>query len=109
VDSVQKPGENDEWIPANVAQAVNFYQRNGLLHGRAQIHAVDPSRTEILGNFRLDYKTTTVNCQGYPWYARMFMRPHIEIESDPNVWARVESLIRSKLPPVVRNTAAQSG
>jgi hypothetical protein len=99
VDSVRKPGENDEFIPANVAEAVNFYQRDGLLRGRAEIRADDPSRTRILGNFRFDYKTEPVNCEGYPWYARLFMKPHIEIESDPAVWQRVESLIRSKLPP----------
>jgi hypothetical protein len=28
------------------------------------------------------------------------MKPHIEIEADPRVWNRVESLVRSKLPPV---------
>jgi len=38
-----------------------------------------------------------VDCSAYPWYARLFMKPHIEIESDPMVWSRVESLIRSKL------------
>lgn len=98
VDSVRKPGENDRLIPANVAQAINFYQRNGLLHGRAEIQAADPSRTEILGNVCLDYKNNRVDTAGYPWYARIFMRAHIEIESDPGVWQRVESLIRSKLP-----------
>lgn len=96
VDSVAKPGEDDRHIPANVAQAVNFYQSDGLLHGRRTILAADPAHTQILGNFQFDYKTTPVNCDGYPWYARMFMRPHIEIESDPVVWGRVESLIRSK-------------
>ena len=54
VDSVRKPGENDDTIPANVAQAVNFYQRTGLLHGLAAIHAADASRTRILGNLRMD-------------------------------------------------------
>lgn len=98
VDSIQKPGENDESIPANVAQAVNFYQRSGLLRGRARIHAADASRTEILGNFRMDYRTKPVDCAEYPWYARLFMKPHIEIESDPGVWQRVESLIRDTLP-----------
>jgi hypothetical protein len=98
VDSVRKRGENDESIPANVAQAINFYQHNGLLHGRAKIHAADASRTQILGNFRLDYTGTAIDCAGYPWYAKLFMKPHIEIESDPSVWGRVESLIRSKLP-----------
>ena len=97
VDSIAKPGENDQSIPANVAQAVNFYQRRGLLRGRARIRATDAARTQILGNFQFDYKTNHIDCAGYPWYARAFMRPHIEIESDPGVWRQVESLIRSKL------------
>lgn len=97
VDSVRKPGENDELIPANVAQAINFYQHGGWLRGRAEIRAADPSRTEILGNVRMDYSRKTVDCAGYPWYARLFMKPHIEIESDPSVWGRIEALIRSKL------------
>ncbi len=97
VDSVRKPGEQNDPIPANVAQAVNFYQRNGLLHGLAQIHAADAAHTQILGNFQLDYKANAISCEGYPWYARLFMRPHIEIECDPSVWRQVESLIRSKL------------
>lgn len=99
VDSVSKMGQDDRVIPANVAQAINFYQLDGLLHGRREILAADPSRTEILGNFQSAYKTKPVNCDGYPWYARIFMKPHIEIESDPGVWNRIESLIRSKLPP----------
>jgi hypothetical protein len=98
VDSVSKPGANDRLIPANVAQAINFYQLDGLLHGQRKILAADPLRTSILGNFQLVYKTRPVNCDGYPWYAQMFMKPHIEIESDPDVWNRIESLIRSKLP-----------
>ena len=97
VDSVSKIGEQDGSIPANVAQAINFYQRDGLLRGRRQIVADDPHRTEILGNFQVEYKSRQVSIAGYPWYARMFMKPHIEIESDPSVWNRVEALIRSKL------------
>jgi hypothetical protein len=97
VDSVSKPGEQDGLIPNNVAQAINFYQLDGLFHGRSQIVAADPSRTEILGNVQLNYRDKTVDTSRYPWYARMFMKPHIEIESDPSVWSRVESLIRSKL------------
>jgi hypothetical protein len=98
VDSVSKRGEDDRLIPANVAQAINLYQLNGLLHGRPQIVAADPSRTKILGNFKFDYKTKSANCAQYPWFARTFMRAHIEMESDPKVWSRVESLIRSKMP-----------
>jgi hypothetical protein len=98
VDSVSKPGEDDRHIPANVSQAINFYQLDGLLHGQSKILAADPSRTRILGNFQSDYKSKPVNCDGYPWYAQLFMKPHIEIESDPKVWNRIESLIRLQLP-----------
>jgi hypothetical protein len=99
VDSVSKLSDDDRVIPSNVGEAINFYQLDGLLHGQREILAADPLRTRILGNIRLDYKTKSVNCDGYPWYARMFMKPHIEIESDPRVWDRVESLVRSELPP----------
>jgi hypothetical protein len=97
VDSVEKIGEDDGTIPANVRQAVNFYQRNGLLQGRRQILAADGLRTQILGNFQVDYKAKRVTCDGFPWYAQIFLSPHIEIECDPSVWNQVESLIRSKL------------
>lgn len=97
VDSVHKPGENDGLIPSNVAEAINFYQLDGVLHGRRQIVASDPGRTKILGNFQSSYKTERVNCDSYPWYARLFMGPHIQIEADPKVWDRVESLIRAKV------------
>lgn len=97
VDSVQKLGEDDASIPSNVAQAVNFFQTDGLLHGRVRIYAADASRTQILGNVHFDYKDKSIGCHGYSWFARTFMRPHIEIESDPSVWAQVESLIRAKL------------
>jgi hypothetical protein len=97
VDSVSKHGEDDRLIPANVAQAINLYQLDGLLHGRSEIFAADPLRTKILGNFKFDYKTKSANCARYPWFARTFMRAHIEMESDPKVWNRVESLICSKM------------
>jgi hypothetical protein len=98
VDSVTKPGEDDVDIPANVAQAVNFYQPDGILHGIPLIRASDPDRTQVLGNFRFDYKANPVDCSAYPWIARKFERTHIEIESDPRVWDQVDSLIRQKLP-----------
>lgn len=97
VDSVHKIGENDALIPANVSQAVNFYQLDGMLHGRPEIHAADPARTRILGNFRSDYKSKPMTCGQYPWYDRLLMSPHIQIECDPTVWTQVESLIRSNL------------
>jgi hypothetical protein len=107
VDSITKPGENDEVIPANVAQAINFYQPDGLLHGRPQIRAADPSHTEILGNFRFDYEANPVDCSQYPRFARLFEKNHIEIENDPRVWNRVDSLIRAKLPPQIQTASAR--
>lgn len=99
VDRVSKIGQGDPRIPANVAQAVNFYQLNGLLHGHPTIRAVDPAKTKILGNYQFDYETNHVSCDKYPWYAHLFMGPHIEIENDPRVWNQVEALISAKLPP----------
>lgn len=98
VDSVAKLGQNDSLIPANVRQAVNFYQPDGFVHGRAKITAADPSRTQILGNFRFTYKKDTVDCSGYPWYDLVFTRTHTEIECDPRVWSQIESLIRDQFP-----------
>jgi hypothetical protein len=97
VDSVSKRGENDAVIPGNVSQAVNFYQLDGMLHGRSEIRAANPARTRILGNFRSDYKTKPFSCGQYPWWDRLIMKPHIQIECDPAVWNQVESLIRSNL------------
>jgi hypothetical protein len=108
VDSVEKSGEDDSVIPANVAQAINFYQSAGLLHGRPAIRAADPARTRILGNFRQDYAAKPIRCDAYPWWDRIFMKSHIEIECDPRVWKQVEALIRSKLPPPTRATSASS-
>ena len=106
VDSVSKRGENDALIPPNVEQAVNFYQLDGLLHGQSQIRAANPARTRIIGNFRSDYKSKPLTCGQYPWYDRAFMKPHIQIECDPAVWNRVESLIRSNLSLEARVPAA---
>ncbi len=97
VDSVQKYGENDGVIPANVHEAINFYQTEGLLHGRPVIRAEDPTKTTILGNNQLSYKADPVACRDFPWFARTFMRPHIEIENDPKVWARVEAMIQEQV------------
>ncbi len=107
VDSVGKIGENDEVIPPNVAQAVNFYQSNGMLHGRAKIRAADSSRTQIIGNFQYDYAKNPVSCRNYPWLARLLENPHIEIECDPGLLDHIEALIRSKLPPPTRDSTPQ--
>jgi hypothetical protein len=99
VDSVSRPGKNDTTIPANVAQAANFYQPHGLVRGNHDIRAADPAHTRIIGNFRFDYEKSSLNCAEYPWYDRVFVKPHTQIECDPAVWDQVESLIRANLPP----------
>jgi hypothetical protein len=101
VDSISKNGNNDGLIPANVGRAVNFYQPDGLLHGRPEIRAADSSRTKILGNYKFSYKDAPFVCKGYPWYDRAFTKTHTMIECDPHVWDQVESLIRGQLDPVV--------
>src|SRR5258707_11859512 len=98
VDSVQKMGQKDEIIPANVAEAMNFFQPDGMLHGRKLIRAENPDKTKILGNYELSYKHSSLSCKGYPWQQKLFAREHMYIECDPQVWSQVESLIRSKLP-----------
>jgi hypothetical protein len=100
VDSVAKIGQSDALIPANVAEAANFYQADGLLHGQTEIRAEVAAATRILGNFRFEYGDKTFKCENYPWYDRLFMKYHTEIECDPAVWRQVEALIRAKLPPV---------
>jgi hypothetical protein len=102
VDSVAKIGEDDTVIPGNVAEAANFFQPSGVLHGRREIRAAGATHTRILGNFRSDYAASPVKCEGYPWYASLLWKEHIEIECDPKVWGQVESLIRAKLPQAVK-------
>ncbi len=96
VDSIQKSGEDDGAIPPNVREAINFYQTRGWLHGRRSIEAMDPQRTAILGNYESSYKTNPISCHGFSWYARAFMKPHIEIENDSAVWDRIEALIAAR-------------
>jgi hypothetical protein len=91
---------NDRVIPANVAQAVNFYQPHGPLRGQAAIRAADPTRTRIIGNFRSDYNARDYSCEHYPWYDRVFVKAHTQIECDATVWKHAEALIRSYLAPI---------
>jgi hypothetical protein len=107
VDSISRPGRDDTTITANVAQAANFYQAHGLLRGHHDIRAADPGRTRIIGNFLFDYDASPLKCSEYPWYDRIFVKPHTQIECDPAVWDQVESLIRSNFPPELVSEAAR--
>jgi pimeloyl-ACP methyl ester carboxylesterase len=102
VDSVAKIWQNDSVIPGNVAEAVNFYQPHGILHGRAKITAADPAKTEILGNYRIDYKKNPVACTDESRVERFFTPGHMQSECDPHLWSVVENIMRERLsPPVV--------
>ena len=107
MDGVSWIHDNDAVISANVAQAANFYQPDGFVHGQSAIRAADPTRTKIIGNFRFDYKTSPYSCNEYPWYDRVFVKPHTQIECDPNVWKQAESLIRSDLPPTTGQSSGE--
>ena len=97
IDSVKKFGQDDRTVPANVAKAVNFYQRKGLTRGQSLIVAADTRRTKILGNFHMKYEDHQVNCDNYRWLSRVFNKPHHQIENDPQVWDQIASFIDSEL------------
>ncbi len=106
VDSVEKPWQRDKVIPGNVAEAVNFYQPHGLVHGRAQITAADDAKTQILGNYRFDYQKNPVRCQGASWFQHVFTPSHMQSDCDPRLWSQVESLVRERMEPQPAAAAA---
>jgi hypothetical protein len=99
VDSVAKPWQDDKVIPSNVAEAVNFYQPHGLIHGRPQITAADESKTQILGNYRFDYQKEPVRCEGATWFERTFTPSHMQSQCDPRLWIQVENLVHQRMEP----------
>jgi pimeloyl-ACP methyl ester carboxylesterase len=108
VDSVAKLWQNDSVIPENVAEAVNFYQPHGLVHGRARITAADPAKTEILGNYRFDYRKNPVQCEKYSWWDRNFTPSHMQSECDPHVWSQVANMVLQHLTPAATTAAVDS-
>lgn len=98
IDSV---GLGDAKIPPNVFRAANLYQPNGLIiRGEKEIRPADPSRTQILGNFAYDYskrKISLPKSSHVKWYKRLFYTAHTQMEFDPEVWEKSETLILSEL------------
>ena len=105
VDSVAKAWQNDAVIPGNVEEAVNFYQTQGVIHGRKQIVAADPSKTEILGNFRMDYKKDPIQCPEASWWAHVLTPGHMQSECDPRLWSQIENLVQQRLSPLTTSAA----
>lgn len=97
VDSVAKLWQNDSVIPDNVAEAVNFYQPHGILHGRKRITAADPAKTEILGNYRMDYREDPVGCRAASWLEGILTPGHMQSECDPRLWSRIETMVQQRL------------
>jgi hypothetical protein len=97
VDSIAKSWQDDGVIPDNVAEAINFYQPHGILHGRTTITAADPVRTQVLGNYLEDYKKNPIDCPDATWFARVFTPGHMQSECDPHVWSQIESMVRQRL------------
>ncbi|MGA9306687.1 MAG: hypothetical protein WBW31_14885 [Candidatus Sulfotelmatobacter sp.] len=114
VDSVAKVWQNDSVIPANVAEAINFYQPHGIIHGRPKIVAADPDRTAILGNYLVDYRKNPVPCPGASWADHVFIPDHMQSECDPHLWSQIETMVRQRLvrdkqtPSYASSATAQS-
>jgi hypothetical protein len=107
VDSVAKPWQNDAVIPPNVMEAVNYYQPHGFIHGRALITAADPAKTQILGNYLVDYHKNPIVCPDASWYDRFFTPDHEQSECDPHLWNQVQDLVLQHLtPPPAADIAA---
>lgn len=99
VDSVAKPWQSDKVIPENVAAAANFYQPHGFVHGRSQITAADDAKTQILGNYRFDYRKAPVQCEGGSWFQHTFSPSHLQSQCDPRLWTQVENLVLQRIEP----------
>ncbi|MGA8432143.1 MAG: hypothetical protein WB729_20120 [Candidatus Sulfotelmatobacter sp.] len=109
VDSVAKLWQNDALIPGNVAEAVNYYQTHGLVHGRSQIIAADPARTQILGNYLVDYRKDPVDCSVTSWFNRI-TPSHAQSECDTRLWSKIEDLLWQSLgfPPSAASVNLQA-
>ena len=66
VDSISKIHQNDAVIPANVAQAANFYQPDGLLHGQSEIRAAIRHARVSSGIFDSTTKRARINAPSIP-------------------------------------------
>ena len=97
LDSVNRGSGDDCVIPANVAQALNFYQTRGLVHGCRTVRPVNASRTKILGNLEFEYAAQPAGCSSYSWFNRHVLKDHNAMDCDPQVWSQVEREIRTQV------------
>jgi len=97
VDSVAKLWQNDSVIPDNVGQAVNFYQPHGLVHGQQKISAENPAKTQVIGNFLIDYNKIALHCSGLSWFDRYLTPSHAKSQCDAHLWSQIEDMVRQRL------------
>ncbi|MEO8025907.1 MAG: hypothetical protein ABI823_05520 [Bryobacteraceae bacterium] len=91
IDSVGMHGGK---IPSNVHEAINYYQHDPLtIQGRREIHAEDPARTRILGNFERSYRGEAPQNRQATWIRRTFGGSHAKMEMDLELWAEIRGLI----------------
>jgi hypothetical protein len=95
IDSV---GFYDDEVPANVRRAANFYQDDGwVIAGENPIRALDPSQTQVIGNWKFDYDRppgSAIDVGDLPWWKKAFRVAHARMDRDPRVWATASGLIR---------------
>ena len=95
IDSV---GLNDGNIPPNVRTAANLYQSNGwFIRGQSGVRAEDPQQTEIVGNFQFNYNEKKIDTSDVHWFKKLFRVAHTKMGLDPDVWDKVEELIREEV------------
>lgn len=91
--SAEKPS-----VPANVACAINFYQRAGMLtriqvRGQSGLVASAPARTTLLGSYCLKPRDKPPKTRPQPW-RRVFMEPHYLLPYDARVQGYVCEAVR---------------
>ncbi len=100
IDSV---GFGDDEVPANVLRAANFYQDDGwVIAGENPIRATDPSRTQVIGNWRFHYDQppgSAIDVGDLPWWKKAFRVAHARMDRDPRVWAAAGALIEDACQP----------
>lgn len=96
-------------VPANVACAVNFYQRAGWrkgipVRGQSGLVALQPARTTLLGSYVLKPRDKPPKARPQPW-RRLFMEPHYLLPYD----ARVQGYVCDSVRILLRLSAERAG
>ena len=95
---VDSPGAKDVAIPPNVAKAANLYQNQGpSLRAPIRIQAEDPAKTRILANQRFTVGGKWVEISDATLSQPSGPAPGSDMDSDPQVWNRVEDYILAEL------------